>query len=61
LVRVLPYSDVLGVTLSRVPSVMITIRSPVGETAFAQITPKERAPELLAEIEQRVARARPGQ
>jgi hypothetical protein len=29
----------------------------VGETAFAQITPKERAPELIAEIERRAAAA----
>ena len=54
-VRELPYADVLGVTLARVPSQMVTVRSPVGETAFAQITPKERAPELAAEIEHRAA------
>jgi hypothetical protein len=56
-IRVLPYADVDGVTLGRVPSHMITLRSPVGETAFAQITPKERGPELVEEIERRMATA----
>jgi hypothetical protein len=56
-VRELPYGDVLGVALARVPSQMITLRSSVGETAFAQITPKERAPELIAEIQARAAAA----
>jgi hypothetical protein len=57
IVRELPYTHVLDATLARVPSQMLTLKSPVGETAFAQITPKDRAPEMLAEIQARAAAA----
>ena len=57
-VRELPYDHVLGATLARVPSQMITLRSPAGETAFSQIMPKERAAELLEEIERRAGETR---
>jgi hypothetical protein len=53
MVRELPYGDVLGVRLSRVPSVIVTVKSPAGETAFSQITPKERATELADEVRRR--------
>jgi hypothetical protein len=58
-VRELPYGDVLGVKQSRFPSVMVTLRSPVGETAFSQIHPPERASEVADEVERRAAAATP--
>lgn len=58
IVRELPYSDVHGVKLSRVPSHVVTLQSPAGETAFSRITPKERGPEIVEEIQRRVAVAR---
>jgi len=57
LVRELPYGHVIGVDMSRVPSHVVTLRSPVGETAFSRIDPKERAAELVDEIRKRVAAA----
>ncbi len=57
LVRELPYGHVLGVSHSRVPSHIVTLRSPVGETAFSRIEPKERAGEFVDEIRKRVAAA----
>lgn len=58
LVRELPYSHVIGVKFSRVPSHMITVNSPVGETAFSKLTPKERGAEIIEEIQRRVDAAR---
>ena len=55
MVRELPYGHVLDVKLSRVPSHLVTIKSPVGETAFSQIQPKERATEIAEEIRRRAA------
>jgi hypothetical protein len=52
-VRELPYDHVLDVKLGRVPSLVVTLRSPAGETAFSQIGPKERAPEVVDEIQRR--------
>ena len=57
-VRELPYRDVLGVKLGRIPSQVVTLRSPVGETAFSRVMPRERAPEVVEEIERRAAAAR---
>ena len=57
LVRELPYSLVLGVKFSRMPSHMVTLNSPVGETAFSGILPKERGTEIAEEIRRRVADA----
>jgi hypothetical protein len=59
LVRELPYADVLEAGLGRFPSYVVTLRSPVGETAFSEIQPKERAAEVVEEIERRVADVRP--
>jgi hypothetical protein len=56
-VRELPYSHVLGVKFSKVPSHVVTLNSPVGETAFSSITPKERGPEIHEQIEWRAAEA----
>jgi hypothetical protein len=55
MVRELPYGDVLNVKLSRIPSLLVTIKSPVGETAFSQIQPKERATEIAEEIRRRAS------
>ena len=57
MIRELPYGHVLDVQLSRVPSHIVTLRSPVGETAFSRIDPKERAGEFVEEIRRRVAAA----
>jgi hypothetical protein len=53
MVRELPYDHVLDVKLAGFPSTMVTLRSPAGETAFSQIHPKERAREIVDEIERR--------
>jgi hypothetical protein len=58
MVRELPYGDVLEVKMAGFPSVMVTLKSPAGETAFSQIHPKERAREIVAEIHGRAAAAR---
>lgn len=58
IVRELPYGDVHGVKFSRIPSHVVTLQSPAGETAFARILPKERAPEIVEEIERRAVTAR---
>jgi zinc protease len=55
MVRELPYRDVLAVKLSRIPSLIVTVTSPAGETAFSQIQPKERATEIVEEIRRRTA------
>jgi hypothetical protein len=57
LVRELPYSDVQGVKMARFPSQVVTLRSPAGETAFSEVQPKERATEIVEEIQRRVAAA----
>jgi hypothetical protein len=56
-VRELPYGHVLEVKLGRVPSLVVTLRSPAGETAFSQIGPKERAAEVVDEVRRRAAAA----
>lgn len=53
LVRELPYAHVLDVKLARIPSQLVTIKSPAGETSFSQIQPKERAAEIVEEIRRR--------
>ena len=54
-VRELPYREVQAVKMSRIPSVMVTLKSPAGETAFSQIQPKERATEIVEEVRRRAS------
>jgi hypothetical protein len=56
-VRELPYDHVLDVKLAAFPSTMVTLKSPAGETAFSQIHPKQRAREIVDEIQRRRAAA----
>jgi hypothetical protein len=53
MVRELSYAHVTGVKLSRIPSLIVAIKSPAGETAFSQIQPKERATEIAEEVRRR--------
>jgi hypothetical protein len=53
--RELPYRDVTDVRMSRFPKDVVTVRSPAGETAFSQVRPKERGPEIVEEVQRRVA------
>jgi hypothetical protein len=48
---------VLDVKLAAFPSTMVTLKSPAGETAFSQIHPKQRAREIVDEIQRRRAAA----
>lgn len=56
--RELPYGEVLDVRSNRFPKDTVTLRSGVGETAFAHMRPKERTREVVEEIQRRVAAAR---
>ena len=51
----LPYPDVRSVKLSGRGGRTLTLRSPIGETAFSDLNPRERGPELVEEIQRRVA------
>jgi len=53
----LPYSDVTSIRLSGRGGRTLTLRSPAGETAFSDLNPRERGPEVVEEIERRRARA----
>ena len=55
--RELPYGDVVDVRMSRYPKDVVTLRSAAGETAFSRIRPKERGPEIVEEVQRRVAAA----
>jgi hypothetical protein len=52
-VRELPYDHVIDVKLAGFPSTVVTLKSAAGETAFSQIHPKERAREIVDEIQRR--------
>ncbi|MEA2481041.1 MAG: hypothetical protein QOJ07_2963, partial [Thermoleophilaceae bacterium] len=53
----LPYDHVLGVRLSGRRGRTLTLASPVGETGFSDLRPRERGPELIEEIRRRAAQA----
>ena len=65
LVREYPYAALASVTTTRFPSAIVTLRAHNGDTAFSRIQPKERATEVAAEVQRRIAAAhagpRPGQ
>lgn len=59
--RELPYADVAGARIPRLPRDVVTLRSSAGETAFSHIRPKERGREIVDEVQRRAADARTAQ